>query len=78
MPELDYKFVIIGALFLALVLVKYLAGGRQLDRPVRRPRRFGFRGTRSPLRDPEAQKPDLQAVPPPDPEKEFFGEDGAD
>ncbi len=75
MFQFDNKFVLVGVLFFALILVKYLAGGRPWDRPVRRARRFGYRGTQSPLRNPEANKPDLHVVPPPDPEKEFFGED---
>jgi hypothetical protein len=85
MPELDYKLIVIGALFAALFLIKFLSGGRPYDRPVRRPRRFGYKGTMSPLRQAENEeengkthlsvvepgKPDEQ---PPDPEKEFFGE----
>ena len=75
MPEINYKLVIIAALFAVLVVVRLLAGGRPFDSPVRRKRRFGYRGTESPLRQPpgEAKAED----PPPDPEQEFFG-DGHD
>ncbi|HCF59643.1 MAG TPA: hypothetical protein DFS52_16815 [Myxococcales bacterium] len=75
MFEFDNKFLLVGVLFFVLIVAKLLAGGRPWDRPVRRARRFGYRGSMSPLRDPEANRSHLQVVPPPDPEKEFFGED---
>jgi hypothetical protein len=75
MFHFDYKLIIIGALFVALVVVKLLAGGRPNDRPVRRRRRFGHRGTLSPLNQPGArEKPPAPepATPPVDPEEQFF------
>jgi hypothetical protein len=69
----DDKLVLIAALFAALVLIKFLAGGKPWDRPIRRERRFGHRGSLSPLRRPE----DPLVSPPerlPDPEQEFFGD----
>jgi hypothetical protein len=86
MPVFDTKIIVVGALFLLLIVVKLLAGGGPADRPVRRPRRFGYKGTMSPLRrekEREAEgRPPLRVVepvdppsdPPTDPEKEFFGE----
>lgn len=81
MFHFDAKLILIGALFLALVLVKVFAGGRPLDQPVRRRRRFGFRGTESPLAEPSArERPPAPPAPekdepPKDPEAEFFKDD---
>lgn len=72
MFHFDGKLIIIGALFLALFLVKFLAGNRPYDRPVRRRRRFGFRGELSPLNQPGAREKPAAPEPPVDPEKEFF------
>ena len=84
MFQFDAKLLVIGALFLALVLVKLFAGGRPLDGPVRRRRRFGYRGTEGPLADPDARaRPPAPPAPPApasheppkDPEAEFFKDD---
>ena len=79
MFHFDYKLIWIGALFVALVVVKLLAGGKPNDRPVRRRRRFGFRGELSPLNQPGAREkpPEPEPEKPPvDPEEQFFKGDG--
>lgn len=76
MFHVDGKLIMVGALFLALVVVKLVAGGRPYDKPVRRRRRFGHRGSEGPLHG----LPRLRSVaeagrvepPPVDPEEEFF------
>lgn len=71
---IELKYWFIGALFVALVVAKFLSGGRPYDRPVRRARRFGHRGYMSPLNEPGArEKPPAPEPPPKDPEEEFFG-----
>ncbi|MBI5546599.1 MAG: hypothetical protein HY901_22175 [Deltaproteobacteria bacterium] len=73
MFHFDSKFIIVGVLFVALVLAKLLSGGRPYNRPVRRQRRFGFRGSMSPLNEPGArERPPAPEPPPRDPEEEFF------
>ncbi len=72
MPEfINAKVIVIALLFLVLVGVKFYAGNRPYDPIARRPRRFGPRGTMSPLRNPEAHPPPKEE-PPKDPEEEFF------
>ena len=71
MFHIDGKFWIVAVLFAALVFAKLFAGGRPYDAPVRRKRRFGYRGTQGPLAQPGARE---RAAEPVDPEKEFFGE----
>jgi hypothetical protein len=78
MLENDTKIWIIAGLFLALVVAKLLAGGRPFDTPVRRRRRFGYRGTEGPLARARAGLAKGGPVPeaaPEDPEKAFFGDD---
>lgn len=77
LPHFDAKMIVVAALFALLVLVKFLAGSKPWDTPVRRRRRFGHRGELGPLRSPaaagaaEVARP---AEPERDPEREFFGE----
>lgn len=77
----DAKLIAVAALFALLMLVKFLAGSKPWDTPVRRRRRFGYRGELGPLRNPAASAADEQPRAPAqareparDPEKEFFGE----
>jgi hypothetical protein len=72
MFHLDAKFIFVGVLFVALVLVKLFAGGRPNDRPVRRQRRFGHRGALSPLNQPGARDKAPEPEKPVDPEEQFF------
>lgn len=77
MPDLmSPKFIIIALLFAALMAVKFFAGNRPYDPIAKRPRRFGPRGTQSPLRNPDAYPPPKESPPkeepPKDPEEEFF------
>ncbi|MFN7132880.1 MAG: hypothetical protein ACK4N5_12435 [Myxococcales bacterium] len=72
MPEfLNAKVIVIAVLFAAFIAVKFLGGNRAHDLPARRRRRFGPRGTMSPLRNPEKYPPPPEE-PPKDPEEEFF------
>jgi hypothetical protein len=87
MPEFDSKLILVGVLMVALIIARFLAGNRFGDNPIRRRRRFGYKGTRGPLREQERADADATAVsereaesggkviPLRDPEKEFFGED---
>ena len=52
MFHLDAKFIIVAVLLVALVLAKVFSGGRPYDLPVRRRRRFGYKGSESPLNQP--------------------------
>ncbi len=76
LPHFDAKMIVVAALFAVLVLVKFLAGSKPWDIPVRRRRRFGHRGELGPLRNPAAAAAAEKAPAEPerDPEKEFFGE----
>ena len=72
MPDfINAKVIVIAVLFAAFMAVKFLAGNRPYDPIAKRPRRFGPRGTMSPLRNPEDHPPPSEE-PQVNPEEEFF------